>query len=77
MRNVYIKFENLSNFKTRTFEDHLVIYGAIVNGSGQQLILDRPKLCRKIVGGVLIKDHWGDNNKWFQDHVATLQPLWG
>lgn len=77
MRHIYLRIKDPSNFRTRTFEDHSVTYGAIVNGAGQQVILHKPRLCRKIVSGVFIEDHWGDVPKWFRDHASSIHPLWG
>lgn len=77
MRQIYIRFKDFSNFRTRTFEERSVTYGCIVNSSGQQLCLDRPTLYRKIVGGVFIEDHGGYMTRWFQDNDSSTYPVWG
>lgn len=72
MRNVYITFKDPSNFKIREAKEFTIprsdeVDFAIVNGVGQHLCLDNPKLKRCLLRGVFIEDSWGTVDRWFHD----------
>lgn len=88
MRTIYLRLKDPSNFKFEIISEtphQMALYGrevgprlSIRNQNGRnRIVMENPKLRRRIVKGITIVEMWGNGSKWFCDTDAAEKPLWG
>lgn len=75
MRYIHVRFRDRESIRTRVEMDGGTPVILLKNNSGYEIVLEHPKLKRKIIG-VVIEDHWSTQDRWFSEDHCDVQNPW-